>query len=261
MNGPQGDPIIVVKKKGGHGIHHGGAWKVAYADFVTAMMALFIVLWLLASNEKIRKAVGQYFQDPTGKGQSSGTTLAGAGEGLLLKRDDMDHLKDKIQQALSQSANFASVQNNIQITITSEGLRIEFLEDEKGVFFESGSAKPTPNGEELLIRLAGELGKLPNKIYIEGHTDARPFSGDGNYTNWELSTDRANTARRIMQAHGLRADQVAQIRGFADQKLRLKDRPDHASNRRISVIVQYLGGAAEAGASASAPEPLPQHAG
>lgn len=240
MSQQQSQPVVIVKKKGGHHPHHGGAWKVAYADFVTALMALFIVLWLLASDEKVRKAVGGYFQDPTGRGNLMGTTMGGAGDGLALRREDMHNLRHRIQQALRQSARFERLKQHVQITVTSEGLRIEFLEDEKGVFFETGSARPTPSGEDLLIRLAGELGQLPNRVYIEGHTDSRPFGGDGTYTNWELSTDRANTARRIMQAHGLRPDQVAQIRGFADQKLRLKDNPEHPSNRRVSVVVQCL---------------------
>ncbi len=243
MSNQPGPPVVIlVKKKRGHGGHHGGAWKVAYADFVTAMMALFIVLWLLASDEKVRKAVGGYFQDPTGRGNLMGTTLSGTGEGIALKREDMGNLREKIQQALQQTAGFEKLKQNVQITITAEGLRIELLEDEKGVFFESGSPKPTPSGEQLLIHLAEELGKLPNKVYLEGHTDSLPYAGDGRYTNWELSVDRANAARRLMQEHGLRPDQVAQIRGFADQKLRLRDQPEHPSNRRISVIVQYLVG-------------------
>lgn len=257
MSSQQNPPVIVVKKKRGHGGHHGGAWKVAYADFVTAMMALFLVLWLLASDEKVRKAVGGYFQDPTGRGNRMGTTLSGTGDGLALKREDMDNLKEKIEQALQQSVNLERLRKNVQITVTGEGLRIELLEDEKGVFFESGSAKPTPNGEELIIRLAQELGQLPNKIYLEGHTDARPFSGNGEYTNWELSADRANAARRIMQGHGLRPDQVAQIRGFADQRLRLPQDPTHPSNRRISVIVQYLSAPAESPTAQAPRSPSP----
>ncbi len=251
MSSQQNAPVIVVRKKRGHGGHHGGAWKVAYADFVTAMMALFLVLWLLASDEKVRKAVGGYFQDPTGRGNLMGSTLSGSGEGLALKREDMDNLKEKLEQALRQTVKLERIRQNVEITVTGEGLRIELLEDEKGMFFESGSARPTPNGEELIIRLAEELGKLPNKLYLEGHTDARPFSGAGDYTNWELSTDRANAARRIMQAHGLRPDQVAQVRGYADQRLRLTQDPSHASNRRISVIVQYL----NAPESPAAPQP------
>jgi len=236
----QVQPIIIKKKKAGHGGHHGGAWKVAYADFVTAMMALFIVLWLLSSDEKVKQAVGGYFQDPAGVGKMMGSTVAGAGEGLQLKQDDMQDLKEKIEAALKQTPDFQKLSKNIKITITGEGLRIELLENESGMFFQSGSPKPSEMGEELIEKLAAELGKLPNKLFMEGHTDAKPFSSTGGYSNWELSSDRANAARRVMMAHGVRADQVAQVRGFADQRLRLADDPTHASNRRISVIVQYL---------------------
>jgi chemotaxis protein MotB len=237
----QDQPIIVVKKKVSHGGHHGGAWKVAYADFVTAMMALFIVLWLLSSDEKVKKAVGGYFQDPNGVGRQMGSNMSGAGEGLQLNKDNMDNLKEKLEAALKQTPDFQKFSKNIQITVTGEGLRIELLETEKGVFFQSGNAKPSEFGEELIAKLASELGKLPNHLYIEGHTDSKPFSnGKSGYSNWELSADRANAARRIMMANGLRPDQVGQVRGFADQKLRSKDDPTNASNRRISVIVQYL---------------------
>ena len=126
------------------------------------------------------------------------------------------------------------------MSVTGEGLRIELIEKEGGLFFDSGSPNPDPLGKELIERLAHELGKLPNTIAIEGHTDSRPYSGTGTYSNWELSTDRANAARRLMQESGVRADQVAQVRGFADQDLRVKDDPQSASNRRISVIVRYL---------------------
>jgi len=234
-------PILVVKKKVSHGGHHGGAWKVAYADFVTAMMALFIVLWLLSSDEKVKKAVGGYFQDPTGVGKQMGSNLSGVDEGLQLNKDDMDNLKEKLEAALKQTPDFQKFSKNIQITVTGEGLRIELLETEKGVFFQSGNAKPSAIGEELIAKLASELRKLPNHLYIEGHTDSKPFSGgDSGYSNWELSADRANAARRIMMTTGLRQDQVGQVRGFADQKLRSKNDPTNASNRRISVIVQYL---------------------
>ncbi|MBI3679992.1 MAG: OmpA family protein [Acidobacteria bacterium] len=234
-------PIIIIKKnKRGHQGHHGGAWKVAYADFVTAMMALFIVLWLLSSDEKIKQAVGGYFQDPTGAGKLMGSTMSGAGEGIELEETDMEKLKEKIEAALKQSPSWQKLSRNIQITVTGEGLRIEFLENEKGVFFESGSARPSQVGIELLSKLASELHKLPNKLSLEGHTDAKPFASDHSYSNWELSADRSNAARRIMMEHGLRPDQVAQVRGFADQRLRMQNDPNHPSNRRISIIVQYL---------------------
>jgi len=126
------------------------------------------------------------------------------------------------------------------MTITAEGLRIELLEEANGTFFDLGDATPSPSGKELLTTLAEEIGKLPNRVSIEGHTDSKPYQGDSNYTNWELSTDRANAARRIMRSAGMREDQVEQVRGFADQHLRNKDDPTDAANRRISLIVQYV---------------------
>ena len=233
-------PIIVIKKKGAHAGHHGGAWKVAYADFVTAMMALFIVLWLLSSSEQVKKAVGGYFSDPSGKGNMAGTTMAGAGESLTISKDDMEQLKDKLEQAMRELPKFETLKDQVQITITVEGLRVELMETAKGTFFESGSAHPSDIGKDILAKLSQEMGKLPNNIVIEGHTDSKPFSNNGAYTNWELSADRANSARRLMEMSGLRTDQVKQIRGFADQQLRKIDDPENASNRRISVIVQYL---------------------
>jgi chemotaxis protein MotB len=152
----------------------------------------------------------------------------------------MASLKEKIQQALMTTPNFRNLKDHVEITITADGLRIELLETEAGMFFESGRAIPTETGGILLTRLAAELGKLPNTVLIEGHTDSRPFASDGSYSNWELSADRANSARKLMQAHGLRPEQVGQVRGYADRHLRHPDEPAHASNRRISVIVQYL---------------------
>jgi chemotaxis protein MotB len=233
-------PIIIVKKKVDHGGHHGGAWKVAYADFVTAMMALFIVLWLLNSSKQLQVAVGGYFKDPTGKSKKVGSNLSGSGESFALTRDNMPKLKEELQKAVRQMTNFEKLKDQIEMTVTSEGLRIELLETEKGTFFDTGSAAPTDNGKELLRMLAHELGNLPNRISIEGHTDSKPYASSGEYSNWELSTDRANAARRLMQANGLGSNQVIQVRGYADEKLRKPDAPLDASNRRISVIVQYI---------------------
>jgi chemotaxis protein MotB len=232
-------PIIVVKKKGGHGGHHGGAWKVAYADFVTAMMALFIVLWLLNTSQDTQKAIGGYFLDPLGKGKDLGTGMKGAGSTVSLKKDDMPKLKDKIEQALKEMPQMQTLKNQVRLIVTGEGLRIELLENKEGTFFASGSAEPTEKCRELLGMLANQLGTLPNKLLIEGHTDAHPFASDRAYTNWELSADRANAARRLMEAGGLDEDQIAQVRGFADQNLLLPNDPENASNRRVSVIVQY----------------------
>ncbi len=234
-------PIIIIHKKAEHhDDEHGGAWKVAYADFVTAMMALFIVLWLLSASEKVQKAVGGYFQDPTGKGHQVGSTTAGNGETLTLSEKQLKEIKDKIEQAMKQIPAFKDMQNQIKMTMTAEGLRIDLLETKRGLFFETGNPAPTPAGGELLKVLAGELMKLPNKIAIEGHTDSTPY-GRPDYSNWELSADRANAARRILTESGLPDDQISQVRGFADQRLLLKNDPTNPSNRRISIIVRNQG--------------------
>ncbi|SRR5579871_1380969 len=248
-------PVIIIKKKGGHGGHHGGAWKVAYADFVTAMMALFIVLWLLNTNEKVQKAVAAYFKDPSGPGKLMGSNVAGSGDSVTVGREDMGKLKEKLEQAMRQMPRFEQLKDNIDLTITGEGLRVELIETAKGMFFESGNAHPTGNGEELLVRLAQELAKIPNTILIEGHTDANPYSGAKDYGNWELSTDRANAARRLMQESGLPSGQVKQVRGFADQRLRMSADPANPANRRVSVIVQYLPPPLSAPATPNKPSP------
>jgi chemotaxis protein MotB len=232
-------PVIIIKKKAGHGGHHGGAWKVAYADFVTAMMALFIVLWLMSSSERIRKAISAYFQDPSGTGHHAGSASTGTGETVSVNEENMANLKEKLEQALKRSPEFEKLKDYVQMSVTGEGLRVELLESEKGMFFQSGSSIPTGMGRDLIIELAQQLGKLENDILIEGHTDARPFGGKTDYSNWELSSDRANSARRLMEASGLRPRQVIQVRGFASQNLRDKANPDAASNRRVSVIVRY----------------------
>lgn len=234
-------PIIIIHKKADHhDDEHGGAWKVAYADFVTAMMALFIVLWLLSSSEKVQKAVGGYFQDPTGKGHQVGSTTAGNGETLTLSEKQLKEIKEKIEQAMKQIPAFKDMQKQIKMTMTAEGLRIDLLETKRGLFFENGDPRPTEAGSELLKVLAAELVKLPNKIAIEGHTDSSPF-GRPDYSNWELSADRANAARRILTEAGLSDDRISQVRGFADQRLLLKNDPTNPSNRRISIIVRNQG--------------------
>lgn len=232
-------PIYVIKKKvHGHG-HHGGAWKVAYADFVTAMMAFFMVMWLMGSSDKVKSAVSGYFRDPQGFKKQSGTGTTGEGEQITVSMDNMDALKEKIQSAMKQLPDFKLIRDHVSMTVTGEGLRIELMEKEGGMFFQSGSPSPSDFGRELLVKMSGELAKLPNNIVIEGHTDAKPFSNDRAYSNWELSSDRANSARRLMTESGLRPDQIKQVRGFADQRLMDSKDPAAPKNRRISVIVQY----------------------
>lgn len=233
-------PILIIKKKVSHSGHHGGAWKVAYADFVTAMMALFIVLWLLNSSKQIQEAIGGYFKDPTGTSKKVGSNMVGTGDNFILNKDNMPKLKEQLQQSIKQMADFEKLKSHIEMTVTAEGLRIELTESASGTFFESGRPELNGDGKELLVMLAKELGNLPNKLSIEGHTDAKPYAPSATYGNWELSSDRANAARRLMQGTGIRADQVTQVRGFADQRLRKTNDPLDPSNRRISLIVQYL---------------------
>jgi len=233
--------IIIIKKKSGHGGgHHGGAWKVAYADFVTAMMALFIVLWLMNASKQVQEAVGGYFKDPHGIAKVVGTNRNGAGEYVAIKKEDMHKLKEDLLQAIHHVDPDNKLKDRVEITITQEGLRIELMESAKGTFFELGSPRPTPELVDLLQVLSQELSKLPNKVSIEGHTDSKPYTGGRSYDNWDLSSERANEARRMMQNQGVRPDQVSQVRGFADQRLRLPFQPEDPSNRRISLIVEYL---------------------
>ena len=243
-------PIIVIKKKGGHAGHHGGAWKVAYADFVTALMSLFIVLWLMNQSEQIKKAVAGYFNDPKGTGSLLGTTMSGTGNSTATAAaqdknlQQLEELKQKLEQEIQARKELEKLNKQIEITITSEGLRIELLEDKNGTFYQSGSASLSASGQELLALLAAELKTLPNQLLIEGHTDAAPYSPNADYSNWELSADRANSARRLLQADGVRGDQVTQVRAYADQFLRVKNNPYDPSNRRITILVKNQEGTA-----------------
>jgi chemotaxis protein MotB len=240
-NGSGGDsqPPIIIKKIVAAGGHHGGAWKVAYADFVTAMMALFMVLWLMNANEETQQAVASYFKDPKGVGEKLGSGQAGSGSGLAVGADEMENLAEHIENSMKEMSQFESLKEQVQMTVTAMGLRIELLETEQGMFFESGSPTPSQQGREILAMIVGELNKLPNRVALEGHTDAKPFRGARAYTNWELSVDRANGARRFMVDNGFSAGRIAEVRGFADRQLRDPSKPEDAANRRISLIVMY----------------------
>jgi chemotaxis protein MotB len=216
---------------------------VAYADFVTAMMALFIVLWLMNCSEKIKQAVSGYFNDPKGTGKLMGTVLSGTGKTLAeaiseASTKDLQQLKGKLEKEIKARKELEKLSKQIEMTITPEGLRIELIEGKNGTFFQSGSAELSANGQDLLALLAAELKTLPNSLLIEGHTDATPYPSSSGYSNWDLSADRANSARRLMQQDGVRTNQVTQVRGYADMMLRVKNNPFDPSNRRISILVK-----------------------
>lgn len=257
--------IIIRKKKGGHAAHHGGAWKVAFADFMTAMFALFLVLWLVNQSSDVKAAVAGYFADPMGRANEFGSSIV-PGDGapasnaqplnlqkiVDLHRARLTKVAQSLREKLDNVPGLESVKDKVEIELTAEGLRIQLLEDPEGVFFKTGGSDLSGRGREIMKLLGQELGALPNAVRIEGHTDARPYSGRTSYSNWELSSDRANAARRIMTANGLSDAQIVQIRGLADRDLRTPNDPLSASNRRISIMVMMNERSRGIGASAAA---------
>lgn len=253
--------VIVKKVKGGHGGHHGGAWKVAYADFVTAMMALFIVLWLVGQSKQVKQAVGQYFRDPgafsstVGGVLSEGTSVVPAvGEKAALEEESTETLRheqrqaqelilgrigEKLQNLLVSVPELARFKDQVSVEITEEGLRIDLLERDGSSFFEVGSSRLQPSTVTVLRAVAEELRALPNLVVLEGHTDSRPYASPTVYSNWELSTDRANSARRVIEKYGVRPEQVVQVRGYADRRPRYPDNPYDIRNRRVSILIAY----------------------
>ncbi|OPX20632.1 MAG: hypothetical protein BZ151_02985 [Desulfobacca sp. 4484_104] len=248
----------IVKKKHVQAGSHGGSWKVAYADFVTAMMALFIVLWIMSQSQSIRDNVAQYFKNPgvlsgsrgimETSGLSGSMPTPGRSQDLQraapvpsefdVEKAALEEARKHIEEIIAQLPDLKALKDQISLTITGEGLRIELMEKEDSLFFDIGSAVPKPKTKEFFKIIAQELGKLPNKVAVEGHTDSRPYGGQ-NYTNWELSVDRANAARRFLETDGLRPGQVYEVRGYADQMLINPQDPHDFSNRRVSVIVLY----------------------
>ena len=191
------------------------------------------------SSEMVKRAVAGYFNDPKGTGSQLGTTMTGTGPTVSqVSTDELQKLKDKLEQEIKARKELEKLSKQIEITFTPEGLCIELIEGMNGTFYEIGSPKLSSNGQELLALLASELKTLPNSLLIEGRTDSTPYSDDNGYSNWGLSGDRANTARRLLQQDGVRTDQVTQIRGYANQMLRVKNNPTDPSNRRISILVK-----------------------
>ncbi|OGU37436.1 MAG: chemotaxis protein MotB [Ignavibacteria bacterium GWB2_35_6b] len=253
MSDENSQQIIIKKSKKKGGGHHGGAWKVAYADFVTAMMALFIVLWILAQSEEVKEKISEYFKDPSGfvlgngpsvmEGKKVNSIQPDIMESVLTRQREMEELeemgKDIVEQ-LTNEEEFKNIVNQIEINITDEGLLIEIMESQEDTFFDIGTATLKEKSEDLLVTIGKQLSQINNRIVLEGHTDARQFPGNGmGYTNYELSADRANAARRALLKGGLESSQIEEIRGYADNRLRDPKDPFSASNRRISIIVRF----------------------
>jgi chemotaxis protein MotB len=252
----KGQPIIIVKKKGGgHHGHHGGAWKVAYADFVTAMMAFFLVMWLVGQSPNVKAAVAGYFRDPGAFETTRGSgILPGGAEGLRetgvtpiskpipndvqQAQEVLERAAEHLREALKKVPAFKALEDRVEITITAEGLRIELLETAKNSFFAVGSADLLPETIQILAVISQELGTIGNPVALEGHTDSRAYADAKGYGNWELSTDRANSARRAMVRFGIRPGQINGVRGYADTRLRTPKTPLDERNRRISIVVQ-----------------------
>ena len=270
-------PIIVKKvKKGGHAVH-GGAWKIAYADFVTAMMAFFLLMWLLGStSEGDKKGLSDYFTSPlkvammggTGSGQSS-SVINGGGKDLtqtvgqnarsdsssnpiekkaameaikaeIAKQDakKLDALSEKISALIASNPKLSEFSSQIRIDATPDGLQIQIVDDQKRPMFDSGSAVVKPYMRDILREIGGALNGVDNKIGLDGHTDRKPFGlGDRGYSNWELSADRANASRRELMLAGLPDERLGRVMGLASSNLLEEDDPFSPINRRISILV------------------------
>jgi chemotaxis protein MotB len=245
---------IIYRKKGGHGAgHHGGAWKVAFADFMTAMFAMFLVLWLINQSSDVKSAIAGYFQDPLGRSDEFGSSIM-PGDGAQaatvrplqptdvvdMRRNKMQLMADRMKKDVESIPELQGVLDKIEIRVTDEGLEIQLLEDSLGVFFGTGNALPSLRGREILALLGRELSGLPNPVMIAGYTDSRPYHRSDGYSNWELSADRANTTRRIMAINGVADDRIVQIRGFADRELKDPEHPTSPSNRRVAVTMMFM---------------------
>ncbi|ULU24574.1 flagellar motor protein MotB [Dyella terrae] len=272
-------PIIIRKvKRKGHG-HHGGAWKVAYADFVTAMMAFFLVMWLIGvGTRQQRAAISEYFKNPsmtqgnatmappgrTGPGGASNSMIKLGGamdlphgpghdskgaaaasvdpkeiekEARKQERARLEELMQQLQAAIQSSQALAPFKDQLLLDITPEGLRIQIVDKQNRPMFDLGSAQLRTYTTAILQELASFINRVPNRISLSGHTDDAPYSSDHHYSNWELSADRANAARRALLSGGLAEDKIARVVGLAASVPFDRTNPGDAINRRISIIV------------------------
>lgn len=249
-------PIIVVKKKKVvRGGHHGGSWKVAYADFVTAMMAFFLVMWIMSMDEGVKDMVQGYFQNPVGfkRSFSGGRNPLSAGNfitDLDIKRTVIIHRREQedrferaagqIREQLLAEGTLDGMDADVEMVISDDGLRIELMETGSGdSFFDRASAALKPTLRDVLRVVAKELDRVPGDVVIEGHTDAMPF-GRRNYSNWELSAERANAARAALVDYGFPEARISEVRGYAHRRPKIAEDPMDPRNRRISVLLPFL---------------------
>jgi chemotaxis protein MotB len=309
---PGDRPIVVVKryKRGGHA-HHGGAWKVAYADFVTAMMAFFLVMWLVTAVSKDqRAAIFDYFKNPSmeqGKSVKPAPGMNGPGgastspinlrggldapritqlqrpgigapvtpvappahqelrtteqmalDGEAVKaaeRKQLESLMDDLKKAIENSQALAPFKDQMLLDITPEGLRIQIVDQQNRPMFDSGSAHLKPYTQAILTELASYLNSVPNRLSLTGHTDAAPYAGGSGRTNWDLSSERANAARRALEAAGLSTEKTARVVGLSSSVLFNRGDPRDPINRRISIIVMTRQAEQDALKTETPPEP------
>jgi chemotaxis protein MotB len=247
------DAAPVIKKvKKVHGGHHGGAWKVAYADFVTAMMALFIVLWVLGQKPEVVEQVANYFKDPVGFSTKSKILIEGKNNPIPdvnikdemqkheAEKAEMESMKEKLANEIGQDTDLMGLADQVKIEVVKEGLRIELTDSANDIFFEIGTSEMKLKAKKLLLKIGMEISKLKNKIIVEGHTDSRQFHNIGTgYTNFELSSERALSAKRELVIGGLQEKQIDEVRGYADTRLRDPNDPYSFVNRRISITVKF----------------------
>ena len=254
---PAPSVIVIRRPKRAHAAHHGGAWKVAYADFVTAMMAFFLVMWLVGQSKEVKASVAGYFKDPgafetaRGSGVLDGgrsPNVDGHSEGVqpvqATEQKALADAAERIKQDLMAAKDLASLRDQIEFKLTSEGLRIDLVDRSGSSFFDSGSSALRGEAASILAVIAREIGRLQNDVVVEGHTDSAAYGAGVSYGNWELSADRANAARRQMERTGMGSGQVQAVRGFADTQLHVPKSPLDPRNRRVSIVVRTRAAAA-----------------